>query len=281
MAPPGTRIIAHETPNRRRTWAPHGQDGWYIGPALKYYRCYTVYVTKTRGESILETVDFFPEKLTLPFPSAQDLAPQAAAELTHALLHPQPAGPVCKFGEEQTIALKRLADIFEGAIQPKSTVVIPPTDWVENAAPPRVQNTVSPPRVANTTVHQIPPQPTTSSHSTPNSHRRQQTPPIRAVTPPTPHVMVRRSAGQQHNLSQDMIAETISQANHCFSISTNQEPKNSTNLGGNNKVIILPEMANAVICPETGKSLKHQELITKLRYKIKWMRSTANEINRL
>jgi hypothetical protein len=34
------------------------------------------------------------------------------------------------------------------------------------------------------------------------------------------------------------------------------------------KVIILPEMANAVICPETGKSLKHQELITKLRYKI-------------
>jgi hypothetical protein len=39
-------------------------------------------------------------------------------------------------------------------------------------------------------------------------------------------------------------------------------------------------MANAVICPETGKSLKHQELITKLRYKIKWMRSTANEINR-
>jgi hypothetical protein len=40
-------------------------------------------------------------------------------------------------------------------------------------------------------------------------------------------------------------------------------------------------MANAVICPETGKSLKHQELITKLKYKIKWMRSTANEINRI
>jgi hypothetical protein len=46
-----------------------------------------------------------------------------------------------------------------------------------------------------------------------------------------------------------MIAETISQANHFFSISTNQEPKNSTKLGGNNQVIILPEMANAVICP--------------------------------
>jgi hypothetical protein len=125
--------------------------------------------------------------------------------------------------------------------------------------------------VAKTTAHQIPPQPTTSSHSTPNSHRRQQTHARRALTPPTPHVMVRRSAGQQHNLSQDMIADTISQADHCFSISTNQAPKNSKTLSGNIKIIILPEVANAVICPETGKSFKHQELITELRYKIKWM----------
>jgi hypothetical protein len=43
----------------------------------------------------------------------------------------------------------------------------------------------------------------------------------------------------------------------------------------------MPEMENAVICPETGKSLKHNELITKLKYKIKLMGSTANEINRL
>jgi hypothetical protein len=40
-------------------------------------------------------------------------------------------------------------------------------------------------------------------------------------------------------------------------------------------------MVNAVIFPETGKSLKHQELITNLRHKIKWMISTANEINRI
>jgi hypothetical protein len=40
-------------------------------------------------------------------------------------------------------------------------------------------------------------------------------------------------------------------------------------------------MANAVICPETGKSLKHQELITELKYKNNWMRPTENEISRL
>jgi hypothetical protein len=119
MEPPGTILIAHETPNRRRTWAPHGQNGWYIGPVLEHYRCYTVYITKTRGERVVETVDFPPETFKLPFPSAQDLATKAATELTHALLHPQPAGPFCKVGEEQTLALKRLADIFEGATRQK------------------------------------------------------------------------------------------------------------------------------------------------------------------
>jgi hypothetical protein len=43
----------------------------------------------------------------------------------------------------------------------------------------------------------------------------------------------------------------------------------------------MPEMANAAICPETGKSLKHNKLIAKLKYRIKWIRSMANEINRL
>jgi hypothetical protein len=177
--------------------------------------------------------------------------------------------------------LKRLAGIFEGAKQRKTRTILTPTDGIENTAPQRVQTTVSPPRVATTDAEQISLQPNTSSQSTPNSHRRKKIPTRRKVTPQTPHVMVRRSARQQHNLSQDMMAETISQEDHCLSISAQPKTQNSKKPSDNRMVIILPEMANAVICPETGKSLKHQELITKLRYKIKWMRSTANEINRL
>jgi hypothetical protein len=89
---------------------------------------------------------------------------------------------------------------------------------------------------------------------------------------------VRRSA-RQHNLSQDMMAETLAQANHCFSLSANSTCCRSSNT--TSPIAFSPEMANAVICPETGKSLKHQELITRLKYKNNWMRSTANEINRL
>jgi hypothetical protein len=79
-----------------------------------------------------------------------------------------------------------------------------------------------------------------------------------------------------------MIAETINKANHCFSFLTTPSNKTQNKNVINNKLnIIMPKMAYAVICPATGKSLKHQELITTLRYKIKWMWSTANEINRL
>jgi hypothetical protein len=66
-----------------------------------------------------------------------------------------------------------------------------------------------------------------------------------------------------------------------FLFSNEPQGQNSKKLIKNEQFIIMPQMANAVICPETGKSLKHQDLITQLRYKIKWMRSTANEINRL
>jgi hypothetical protein len=53
-----------------------------------------------------------------------------------------------------------------------------------------------------------------------------------------------------------MIAETINQANHCFSFPTT--PKLTKKIIHNEQIILMPEMANAVICPETGKSLKHQ-----------------------
>jgi hypothetical protein len=142
MAPPGTRIIAHETPGRRRTWAPHGQDGWYIGPALEHYRCYTVYITKTRENRIVETVEFSPQKFILPFPASHNLATQAAADLTHALLHPQPADPFYQVGDEQTIALRRLAHISVSAKTRNTNNSLVPQDEIENNAPQRVQTTV-------------------------------------------------------------------------------------------------------------------------------------------
>jgi hypothetical protein len=206
------------------------------------------------------------------------LATQAAADLTHTLLNPQPAGPFCQVGNEQVIALKRLANIFGAAKLKRGKEKLTPQDEVENNAPQRMQTIVSPPRVTSKDPVQTSLQQIISPHSTPNSHRRQHTPHRRLVTPQTPHGMVRRSARQQ-NLSQDMMAETLAQANHCFSITANTKINHPSTPKAES--VILPEMANAVICPGTGRSLKHQELITKLKYKTHWMKSTANKINRL
>jgi hypothetical protein len=119
-------------------------------------------------------------------------------------------------------------NIFGAAKLKSGKEKLTPQDEVENNAPQRVQTTVSPPRVAGQDPDQTSIQHIISPHSTPNSHRRQHTPRRRVVTPQTPRGMVQRSARQQ-NLSQDMMAETPAQANHCFFYFTqhkNQSPIN-------------------------------------------------------
>jgi hypothetical protein len=63
LAPPGTRVLIHETVLNRRSWADHGVDGWYLGSADEHYRCYRVYVTKTAAERIACTLEFSPTTL--------------------------------------------------------------------------------------------------------------------------------------------------------------------------------------------------------------------------
>jgi hypothetical protein len=50
VAPPGARVIFHEKPQQRRTWAPHGIDGFYLGPAMEHYRCHRIYCSSTGQE---------------------------------------------------------------------------------------------------------------------------------------------------------------------------------------------------------------------------------------
>jgi hypothetical protein len=93
--------------------------------------------------------------------------------------------------------------------------------------------------------------------------------------------MTKRSAGPL-NISQDMLDETVQQANDIFSfppLSSDTpvivQPKI------NKQIIIMPEIANAVIYLDIGVSLKHSDLSILLHYKIRWMRSMANEVRRL
>jgi hypothetical protein len=59
MALPGMQILLHEKPSVWGSWALHGEEGWYVGPAKKHYRCYTIHVHQTNSEHLLNIVAFF------------------------------------------------------------------------------------------------------------------------------------------------------------------------------------------------------------------------------
>jgi hypothetical protein len=56
LAPPGTAVTVYETPDQRQSWAKHGVQGFYLGPALDHYRCYSVWVTHTGGLRTADTL---------------------------------------------------------------------------------------------------------------------------------------------------------------------------------------------------------------------------------
>jgi hypothetical protein len=126
LAPPGTQIIAHEKPDQRAYWDPHGVDGYYLSPNLDHYRCYQVHITKTKGTRIVDTVEFFPAKLTMPSTSSKDLASISALELSNALQNPAPVAPFSQIGTAQLQALRQFSDIFSVALPSGTSQHAPP-----------------------------------------------------------------------------------------------------------------------------------------------------------
>jgi len=125
LAPPGTRVIIHETPSVRKTWAPHSVDGWYIGGAPNHYRCHRCYVIKSRSERIARTVEFFPYLYSMPTTTSADAARDAAAQLTDALVNPYPAALFSPMAKQQLDALYQLAEIFARTMETEVTKTIP------------------------------------------------------------------------------------------------------------------------------------------------------------
>ena len=71
----------HEKPSQRGSWAPHGVDGFYLGPALQHYRCYRGWVVKTQRERIVDTVAWHPQAIVMPGASEKELLNKALIDL--------------------------------------------------------------------------------------------------------------------------------------------------------------------------------------------------------
>jgi hypothetical protein len=137
FSPPGCKVIAHENPLQRRTWAPHGQPGYSLGPAMHHYRCQNVYLTSTASERIVDTLDFFPHRSPMPQLSSVDRVLMAAQDLTAALKHPHPDVPFATIGDDTITALTPLATIFKNKFQKPLApeAQSPPLKAAENKRP--------------------------------------------------------------------------------------------------------------------------------------------------
>ena len=122
IAPPGTKVIVHVKPDDRETWAPHGVDGWYVGPALDSYRCYICWIIDTRRECISDTLEWFPTKVTMPLASSLDLVIAAAHDLVAALKKPTFGSPLSPLTDSEVHVLRELSTILTNRVP----IVAPP-----------------------------------------------------------------------------------------------------------------------------------------------------------
>jgi hypothetical protein len=98
FAPPGYKIIAHEKPGKRRTWAPHGQHVYSLGTVMHHYRCQNVYFSTTASEGIVDILEFFPHNCQIPQLSSTDQLLTAAKDMTDAFKNPHPDVPFASVG---------------------------------------------------------------------------------------------------------------------------------------------------------------------------------------
>jgi hypothetical protein len=117
FAPPGCKIIAHEKPDKRRIWDPHGQHGYPLGPAMHHYRCQNVYISTTASEHIVDTLEFFPHNYQMPKLSSTDRLLMAAKDMTDAFQNPHPDVPLAIVGDDTIAALTDLAQNFKLKLQ--------------------------------------------------------------------------------------------------------------------------------------------------------------------
>ena len=85
LAPLGCAVQLYKTPHRRRTWAEHSVDGFYVGTSDEHYRSHNIWVTKTKAMQVSETVFFKHKYTTQPTLTLKDVIIKALQDLKHAL----------------------------------------------------------------------------------------------------------------------------------------------------------------------------------------------------
>ena len=259
-APPGTKTVAHLKPDQRASWAKHGVLGWYIGPSFKHYRCYRVYIPKTRSERVVDTVELFSTHSPTPTWDANKQIIQAAHDLTLALRNQQ--SNIQHLHKNKLDALHTLVNIFSPSTTEKH--------------PLRVSMTATPKQLPR--VHKIPTSPRQNQHIPQNT-----TPP--RVGNEQPHI-IPFDDDESHTpdpppqprryMTRSQTAQSPKHIHHILNSATEQ-PSHVENISPHH----LTQVCNAIVDPTTGKTLEYRHLMANPDTKPIWEKSCANEFGRL
>jgi hypothetical protein len=266
FAPPGCKIIAHEKPANRRTWEPHGQHGYSLGPAMHHYRCENVYISATATERIVDTLEFSPHNSPMPQLSSTDRFIMAANNMTNTLKNTHPAVPFAQVGDDTIAALTQLADIFKNKFQ---TVKAPelsnaPIKAAKNKRPA----VMAQPILTSPMQHKY----NTRSQTTINTVEATNAPLLpRVITPMTgraapPRVPTRSQNLPPRNLSQDDF--------------WNMETANIAIALGKNHWYQY-HLSNAVVHPVTGEQMEYMALMKDPDLQPLWKRGSGNEADHI
>ena len=113
----GMKVLIHETPSNRSSFAPHGLRGIYLGPSFDHYRSHIVFVIATQTTRISDTLAWFPGEFQMPGSTPVELLQAAIVDLKAALIavnntdmvaaqHHQP------FADKATTATDTLIEAF-------------------------------------------------------------------------------------------------------------------------------------------------------------------------
>ena len=265
MAPAGCAIHIHHKASIRRSWDFRAKEGFYIGPALKHYRCYRVLAKESNALMISDAVKFRPHNVPSPHVEPTDKI-LAALNAINGTLARGPAPP----SDDQLQAITTLRTILQQYMATVDTTAPTPaaTPGVPVHALPGVQRPVpvqqpaprpGVPATAPTT------QPTDCNGWTVIPTTWQQ--PLQS-SPPA-HPVARRTRSQTNSFAalayddDDDDSETVGCA---FALAETNDN---------------PPVACPVLDAETGELLEHRQLRKHPAYKAVWDKSYANELGRL
>ena len=85
IAPPGSEMLMHKKPNRRRTFVFNAKKSWYIAPCFQHYQTFKGIMASTGAEIILDTVQFKHHAIAIPQLTPADRILKAAQQLDTAI----------------------------------------------------------------------------------------------------------------------------------------------------------------------------------------------------